>query len=49
MVYAFIIIGGRDGAVWVSSEDVLVSAAPGTKFVVQTNKVNLRVKGEVLQ
>lgn len=36
MVYAFIIIGGRDGAVVVDSGGVLVSAAPGTKFVVQT-------------
>jgi hypothetical protein len=39
VVYAFIIIGGRDGAVVVGSGGVPVSAAPGTKFVVQTNKV----------
>ena len=50
MVYAFIIIGGRDGAVVVGSGGVPVSAAPGTKFVVQTIKlVIFGPKGEMLQ
>ena len=41
-------VGGRDGVVVVGSGGVLVSAAPRTKFVVQTN-VNLGSRGEMIQ
>jgi len=46
-VYAFIIIGGRDGGAFGSGVVGAVSAAPGKKFVVQTVYKTLKflVKG----
>jgi hypothetical protein len=37
-VYALIIMGGSDGSVGDSCGMIGVSADPGTKFVVQTNR-----------